>query len=117
MGISFPPETQFLLYHRLSEEPSLLPTPDDTVHLKIELPSAVAKKLLEEQPFASAEWGSTQRRIENIPTGPAWREWKPSQVKKFRSTQIELPHGRYLTVLIDDDGEEKLVAYLVWSET
>ena len=44
MGLSFPPETRFLLYHRASEKPGLVPGPDDTVHLKIELPSAVAAK-------------------------------------------------------------------------
>jgi hypothetical protein len=114
MGISFPPETRFLLYHRSSEALSLLPVPDDCVHLKLEFPAAVAKKMLEETHFALAKWETAQRYIHDVPD---WSEWKPSQVKKFRSTQIELPKGRYLDVLMDHDGDEKVVAYLVWFET
>jgi hypothetical protein len=114
MGISFPPETQFLLYHRASEEPALVPGPDDTVHLKIELPSAVAAKLLAAHPFNDARWDASAKLIADVPD---WREWKPSTVKKSRSSQIALPRGEALNVLVDEDDPDKAIVYLVWFET
>ena len=114
MGFSFPLETQFLLYHRASDEPGLLPAPDDSVHLKVELPSAVAMKMLSEAPFASAKWQATVREVRDVPD---WKVWKPSDVKKFRSAQIPLPNAQYLNVLVDEDREERTILYLMWFET
>ena len=114
MGFSFPPETQFLLYHRASDEPGLLPAPDDCVHLKVELPSAVVMKMLSEAPFASAKWQATVREVRDVPD---WKVWKPSAVKKFRSAQIPLPNAQCLNVLVDEDREERTILYLMWFET
>lgn len=114
MGISFPPETQFLLYHRETEEPSLLPVPDDCVHLKLQLPSAVASKMLAKAPFDAADWGVNARHVNDV---PAWKDWRPSHVTRFRSAQIPLPQAECLNVLIDDDNEETKVVYLIWFET
>ena len=114
MGFSFPPETQFLLYHRASEELSLLPGPDDTVHLKIELPSAIAAKFLSDRPFSEAKWDMNAKLVHDVAD---WRDWQPSKVKKSRSSQIALPKGEALNVLVDEDHPEKTIVYLVWFET
>ena len=114
MGLSFPPETQFLLYHRASEQPGLVPGPDDTVHLKIELPSAVAAKFLAARPFSEATWNAGAKLIADVPD---WREWQPSTVKTSRSSQIALPKGEALNVLVDEDHPDKTIVYLVWFET
>lgn len=114
MGLSFPPETRFLLYHRASEKPGLVPGPDDTVHLKIELPSAVAAKFLAAHPFSEATWNAGTKRITDVPD---WREWQPSTVKTSRSSQIALPKGEALNVLVDEDRPDKTIVYLVWFET
>jgi hypothetical protein len=114
MGISFPPETKFLLYHRASDEESFLPAPDDFVHLKIELPAAVATKLLAEKPFAAAEWDTSLRAVND---SSQWHDWKPEAVKKFRSAQIELPHAQALNVLVDEDDKERTIIFLQWFDT
>lgn len=114
MGLSFPPETRFLLYHRASEKPGLVPAPDDVIHLKIELPPAAAATFLAARPFVDAKWDSRARLISDV---PEWREWQPSAVKKSRSSQIALPKGEALNVLVDEDRPEKTIVYLVWFET
>lgn len=114
MGLSFPPETQFLLYHRASEEPALVPGPDDTVHLKIELSSALAARFLTAGPFSDATWDASAKLITDV---PGWSEWKPSTVKRPRSSQIALPKGEALNALVDEDDPEKTIVYLVWFQT
>jgi hypothetical protein len=113
MGLSFPPETRFLLYHRQSEQGGL-PGPDDAVHLKIELPSSALAAFLDQPPFVSAKWSSSDSRVTDV---AKWPEWRPSQVKQFRSEQFKLPNGEAIQVLIDDDQEETKVVYLFWFET
>jgi len=112
MGISLPPETQCLLYHRRSEALSLLPCPDDAVHLKIELPAATAAHFLAQAPFSTASWGG--RWIKDM---PGWPQWMPSRAKSVRSTQIQLPNARVLNVLVDEDREDVMVVFLEWFET
>lgn len=114
MGFSFPQETQFLFYHRRKEKQSLMPAPDDCVHLKIELPFDAATKMLSEAPFASAKWDAL---IPVESDAPDWKEWKPSSIKKYRSSQIELPNGRFLKVVVDEDRKEQTIVYLCWFET
>jgi hypothetical protein len=114
MGIRFPPGTRFLLYHRASEEPGLLPTPDDAIHLKIELPRPMVAKFLEQSPLSTAHWQTAQRWVNDL---SAWPEWKPGRVDKFRSARIELPLGKFLIVLIDEDRDGTAVVYLMWFET
>lgn len=114
MGLSFPPDTKFLLYHRASEEPGLVPGPDDAVHLKIELPAALAAEFLSVGPFSDARWDATATSITDV---PGWRAWKPSAVKKFRSSQIAFPMGEALEVLVDEDDPDTTIVYLLWFET
>jgi hypothetical protein len=38
-------------------------------------------------------------------------------VKKSRSSQIALPKGEALNVLVDEDRPDKTIVYLVWFET
>jgi hypothetical protein len=38
-------------------------------------------------------------------------------VQPFRSAQIALPKGEFLDVLVDEDGLEPVIVYLVWFET
>lgn len=114
MSISFPPETQFLLYYRASDEPSRLPGPDDAVHLKIELPVAAAAKFLSMRPFADADWSTKSSTVHDVPN---WKEWSPTSAKTFRSSQIALPKGQALNILVDEDGLNKITMYLVWFET
>lgn len=113
MRISFPQETEFLLYHRASDKPSLLPLPDDVVHLKVALPSVVAEKLLTEPPFASAKWETTVRHVRDSPN---WKAWRPSRVKKFRSAEIQLPTLHWLRVSVDEDRKEQTIVYLEYRE-
>ena len=112
MGLTFPPETRFLLYHRASEAGGL-PGPDDAVHLKIELPAAALAKFLSQTPLSSARW--TNRH--SLSDMPKWPEWKPSKIQKLRFQHFELPKGQALNVLIDDDQDEPKVIYLFWFET
>jgi len=113
MRLSFPPETRFLLYHRVSEDGGL-PAPDDAVHLKIELPASSLAKLLAQAPLSSAKWTSTHPLLPDV---PRWPQWQPSRIQKFRFGQFQLPKGQSLNVLIDDDREEPKVFYLFWFET
>lgn len=114
MGLSFPPETKFLLYYRSSETPGFLPAPDDSVFLKIELPAPALRKFLEQAPLSSAKWSGVGSHIYDI---PKWPDWQPSKVKKFRSEQFGLPNAQALNVLIDDDREDTKIVYLQWFET
>jgi len=114
MGLSFPPETRFLLYHRASDKQGFLPAPDDAVHLKIELPAPALAALLTQAPLSSANWTDTRPLITDIPD---WPEWRPSKIKKFRFEQFELPKGQALNMLIDDDRDDTKVVYLFWFET
>jgi hypothetical protein len=112
MGLSFPPETRFLLYHRASE--GGLPAPDDAVHLKIELPASSLATLLSQSPLLSAKWTSSRPLITDV---PKWTEWKPSKIKNFRCEQFQLPNGQALNMLIDDDRDDTKVVYFFWFET
>ena len=116
MSLSFPPETRFLLYHRVSEDdgPFSLPGPDDAVHLKIELPASSLATFLAQAPLSSAKWTSSLPAITDV---PKWPQWQPSRIQKFRFDQFQLPHGQALNVLIDDDREDPKVIYLFWFET
>ena len=116
MGLSFPPETRFLLYHRVSEDdgPLSLPTPDDAVHLKIELPASALANFLSQAPLSSAKWTTSLPGITDV---PKWPQWQPSKIRKFRFAQFQLPHGQALNVLIDDDREDPKGVYLFWFET
>ncbi len=114
MGLSFPAETQFLLYHRARDEPSLLPAPDDAVHLKLKLPASAAAKLLAQTPLSSAAWESQHPLIFDQPT---WPDWQPSRIRKFRFAQFQLPKAQVLNVLIDDDRDDIKTVYLEWFET
>lgn len=114
MGLSFPPETKFLFYHRESDHPGLLPAPDDMMYLKIELPASALPKLLAQAPLSSGEWSSTRPEIYDMPNRP---EWRPSQIKKYRSRQFRLPDAEGLNALIDEDQEATKVVYLMWFET
>lgn len=113
MGLSFPPETRFLLYHRASEGGGL-PGPDDAVHLKIELPASALASFLAQAPLSSAKWTSSHPLIADM---PKWPQWQPSKIQKFRFEQFQLPKGQALNILIDDDHEDPKVIYLVWFET
>jgi hypothetical protein len=113
-GLSFPAETQFLLYYRASDEPSLLPAPDDAVQLKIELPASAAAELLAQAPLSSAAWESHHPLITDQPT---WPDWRPSKIRRFRFAQFQLPKAQVLSVLIDDDRDDIKVVYLEWFET
>jgi|GEM_PF-2763967 len=113
MGLTFPPETRFLLYHRASEDGGL-PGPDDAVHLKIELPASALTNLLAQAPLSSAKWTSSHSQITDM---PKWPQWQPSRIQKFRFEQLRLPKGQVLNVLIDDDREDPKVVYLFWFET
>ena len=113
-GLSFPPQTQFLLYHRASDARGLIPSPDDAVHLKIELPAAALAGFLDQPPLSSADWTSNIHPIADLPKWPGWR---PSGISKFRFDQFQLPKGQCLDVLIDDDREDTKVLYVIWFET
>lgn len=112
MGLTFPPEARFLLYHRASEDRGL-PGPDDAVHLKIELPASAMPGFLAQAPLSSAQWRSSHSLIDM----PKWPQWQPSKIQKFRFEQFQLPKGQALNVLIDDDKDDPKVVYLFWFET
>lgn len=112
MGLTFPPETRLLLYHRASEDGGW-PGPDDAVHLKIELPASALANFLAQAHLSSGKWGSTHSLVDM----PKWPEWQPSKLQKFRFEQFQLPKGQALNVLIDDDKDEPKVVYLFWFET
>jgi hypothetical protein len=113
MGLSFPPETRFLLYHRGSDARSFLPAPDDAVHLKIELPAQALARFLNQSPLSSAKWTSSHP----LTDVPQWPAWQPSKIKKYRCEQFHFPNGQALNVLIDDDRDDPTTVYLVWFET
>ena len=113
MGLTFPLETRFLLYHRASEDGGL-PRPDDAVHLKIELPASALACFLAQAPLSSAKWTSSRSLIGDV---PKWPQWQPSKIQKFRFEQFQLPKGQTLNALIDDDREGPKVVYLFWFET
>jgi hypothetical protein len=113
MGLTFPLETRFVLYHRASED-GWLPGPDDAVHLKIELPASALAGFRAQAPLSSAQWTSRDPQITDM---PKWPQWQPSKVQKFRFGQFQLPKGQWLNVLIDDDQDAPKVVYLVWFET
>ena len=115
MGLTFPPETRFLLYHCASEDGGFgLPAPDDSVHLKIELPASAMASFLAQAPLSSPKWTSSHSLITDM---PKWPQWQPSKIQKFRSEQFQLPKGQGLDVLIDDDKDDPKVVYLFWFET
>ncbi|MFT3786764.1 MAG: hypothetical protein QM770_11455 [Tepidisphaeraceae bacterium] len=114
MGLKFPPETRFLFYHRAKEDRDLLPAPDDSLHVKIELRGPALTTFLSQPPLNEATWKSTAVLLGD--TG-RWKEWKPSGVQKFRSDKFEWPKSKFLHVLIDDDREDTKVVYLFWFET
>lgn len=113
MGLAFPSETRFLLYHRASEHGGL-PGPDDAVHLKIELPASSLAVFLTQPPLSTAKWTSKNSQIADV---PKWAQWQPSRIQKFRCEQFQLPKGQALNVLIDDDKDDPKVIYLFWFET
>ena len=113
MGISFPPETRFLLYHRCEDQPSRLPSPDDCIYLKIELPSSVAAGMLRKKTFAQANWSRTIRDVDDR---PGLTEWQPSNVNRFKSAQIDLAESSALNVLVDEGHGKKTLVYLEWFE-
>ena len=113
MGLTFPKETHFLLYHRASEDGGL-PGSDDAVHLKIELPASALATFLAQEPLSSAKWTSSNALITDV---PKWSEWQPSRIKKFRFEQLLLPKAQALNVLIDDEKDGPKVVYLFWFET
>lgn len=112
MGLTFPPGTRFLLYHRASEDGGL-PGPDDAVHLKIELPASAMANFVAQAPLSSAKWASSH----SLTDMPKWPQWQPSKIQKFRFEQFQLPKGQALNVLIDDDTDDPKVVYLFWFET
>jgi hypothetical protein len=112
MGLTFPPETRFLLYHRASKDGGL-PGPDDAVHLKIELPASAMANFLAQAPLSSAKWRSSH----SLTDMPKWPQWQPSKILNFRFEQFQLPKGQALNVLIDDDKDDPKDVYLFWFET
>lgn len=111
MGLSFPPQTRFLLYHRAKEGRQPMPMPDDHLHLKIELPASELAGFLAQAPLASAQWSSTDSWIPDMPN---WPQWQPSKIQKFRFADFELPGHDGLGVLIDDDQSDPKQVYLLW---
>jgi hypothetical protein len=114
MGLTFPPDTRFLVLRRASDGPSLLPRLDDSTHLNIALPSASAARFLAVRPFSEARWDVGTRWVHDEPN---WPDWRPSREQPFRSAQIALPKGEFLDVLGDQDGLEPVIVYQVWFET
>ena len=113
MGLTFPPDTRFLVLRRASDGPALFRL-DDSIHLKIALSSASAARFLAARPFSDARWDAGTRWVHDEPN---WPDWRPSRVQPFRSAQIALPKGEFLDVLVDEDGLEPVIVYLVWFET
>lgn len=114
MGLSFPPDTRFLLYYRSKENSGFFPQPDDSVFLKIEFSEPALGIFLAQAPLSSAKWSSFHPETYDM---PHWPDWQPSKVKKFRSEQFDLPKAQALNVLIDDEREDTKVVYLQWFET
>ncbi|MFO0916504.1 MAG: hypothetical protein U0795_26340 [Pirellulales bacterium] len=90
-------------------ESSLLPGPDHAVHLQVELLSAVAADFLATNLFSKAGWDANSQLAHDV---PYWSGWKPLKVKKYISSQIDLPNGQVLNVLIDVDRPDKTIVYL-----
>ena len=99
MGLAFPSETQFLLYHRASES-GIIRGPDDAVHLKIQMPSSVMEDFISQEPLSTAQWGNSFPQIHD---NPNWPQWQPSKIKKFRFQQFQLFNSQALNVLIDEN--------------
>jgi hypothetical protein len=113
MGLTFPAQTRSLLYHRANESGGL-PTPDDAVHLKIELPASALPTFLAQAPLSTAKWSNKPAQMQDKPN---WPQWQPSQIQNNRFEQFQLPKGQALNVLIDDDQADPKTIYLVWFET
>lgn len=114
MGLAFPSTPRFLLYRRALEGPSLMFGPDDAIQLKIELPAAAAAAFLAARPLSEARWDTAVSQVHDVPD---WPDWRPSRVRMFRSTQIALPEGEFLNVLVDEDDPEQVTVYLEWFQT
>ena len=114
MGLAFPSTTRFLLYRRALEGPNLMFGPDDAIHLKIELPSGAAATFLAGHPLSEARWDAAVSQVQDVPD---WPDWRPSRAQTFRSTQIALPEGEFLNVLVDEDDPEQVTVYLEWFQT
>lgn len=114
MGLAFPPETRFLLYHRLKDNERGVPYPDDAVHLKVEMPASALASFLDQPPLSSATWTAPDRTVRDV---AAWPDWQPSGIEAFRAEAFELPQVQGLYALIDDDREDPKVIYLYWFES
>jgi hypothetical protein len=107
MGLTFPSSTQYLLFERQQGM-------DEAIHLKIQLSAAALQQLIDQKPFAGADWSTTQRSVYDMPDVPQWR---PTEVARFRSGQLSLPKAEVLNVLIDDADDTNKIIYLMWHQT
>jgi hypothetical protein len=55
--------------------------------------------------------------VSQVQDVPDWPDWRPSRAQTFRSTQIALPEGEFLNVLVDEDDPEQVIVYLEWFQT
>jgi len=118
MRLAFPPSTRVLGYYH-SEDPAnrrfeILPSPDDLIWLKIELDRKNLDAFLASSPFAGKTLSSTDRGGIGAPAPPGQSWWDADRPGNFRAGSAEPAPARHLRILIDMDGDEKAVVYLMW---
>jgi hypothetical protein len=108
MHITFPQSTRAVNIDKITGGP------DDGIFLKIEIDRKEMDALIKSSPFASVELRSERRYVLKEPT-LSW--WNPESARNYKSGQAQLPDAKYLNILLDLDGNERVTVYLQWGET
>ena len=113
MKLTFPENTRVLGYKTSIGERSMVPTPDNTIHLKIAFSRTDLDAFLRSSPFAGKTLSTTKRAVGNRPDPPGW---DPESAERFQSGAAELPGNTFLNILVDLDGGDCVTVYLSWGE-
>jgi len=118
MRLAFPPSTRVLGYYHAKDPANrrfeIIPSPDDVIWLKIEIDRKDVQAFLATSPFAGKTLTPTDRGIMmGILPGQPW--WDADRPGHFLTGSAESPQARYLNILIDMDGGERAVVYLMWN--
>ena len=116
MRLTFPPNTRVLGYYHAKDPANrrfeIIPSPDDVIWLKIEIDRKDVEAFLATSPFAGKALTQTDRGMMGALPGQSW--WDADRPGHFLTGEAEHPQARCLRILIDMDGGERAVVYLMW---
>jgi hypothetical protein len=116
-GLVFPASAKVLTYYHTkapaNTQRDILPAPDDSLWLKVEMDRADLGAFLASPPLVGATWDTSTRPDLFTPPNPTG--WTPESLTPFTTCEVKTPkNAGHLRVLVDTGTGTPAIVYLVW---